>query len=1009
MKRLIFTVVIVFLAQFTWSQSVVTGTVTSADGEPLPGATVQEKGTTNGTVTDVDGNYTINMQNPNGTLVFNFLGFETQEVDVQGRSVVNVSLEQDVSLLEEVVVIGYGAQQERFLTSAISTVDSEEITKTPTNNAMQALQGKVAGVQIVSSGAPGSSPTVRIRGVGSFEGNAQPLFVVDGMFFDEISFLDPNDIATISVLKDASASAIYGMRAANGVVLIETKSGQFNQEPRVVYNGYYGVQNPQNVIKMSNAEQFVGYVNETGDPADISFVQEAFQRYGRSRINPNVPNVNTDWYDEIMDPAPIQNHSLNFYGGSEKVKYSVGGSYFSQDGLLNDHTRDEFNRFNFRTKIDFRPKEWLDVGGNFNVSVSRQYVAENAAWFRAYFAVPIIPAFDSTNVNAEPFQLGNAQLLGYRGTQNPFFPLLYNDNRNDLGKLYGSFFADIDILPNKLSFKTQYNYSLAGRSTRNVNFFHTTGLAESTTSLVREQFTSFDQVFDNFLTYEDIFGKHNLTVVGGYSYRSEFSEFLRARKEDTTAVISRDEEHLWFLNQFQFPDDPGTFDGSTRLFFQSFFGRVAYNYNDRYLFYSTFRRDGNNKFQEKWGEFWTFGAGWILSEENFFDVDFIDFLKLKASWGQLGNDNISPAAGAATLEEGRLTVINGVPVRGRVVNTAFDLIDRWETTEEWNFGLSATFLDNRLTTEANYFERNTEDLAVTIILPLIRQNVRRSVGGIKNEGLEFNFNWRDNLTGDFSYSIGGNFGTLDNEVVSLGGAEGLNAGSSEFRQRSIIGHPFQAFFGYEVVGVFQNEEQISNSGYTSEFIAEQNLEPGDFFFEDQNNDGIINDLDRVVIGSFLPDVTYGFNFELTYKNFDFSMLFQGQAGHDILNRKRGEIIFTNDTNLDANLINNLWRGEGTSNIYPSAAGLRKGWNQNMSEYFVEDGSFFRIQNIRLSYSLIDKEVFGARVPETRIILTAEKPLTVFDYNGFNPEVANGIDRQTYPIPAIYTIGLNIEL
>ena len=997
-------------------QTQVSGTVTSAENnEPLPGVNIIILGTNKGTVTDVDGKYILALEDTENTLVFSYVGFQTETIEVSGRSVIDINLIPDLGNLEEIVVIGYGESNAKELTSAITTVKSEDITQTPTAQAMQSLQGKVAGVQIVSNGAPGAAPAVRVRGIGSFEGNAAPLYVVDGMFVDNIDFLSPNDIATLSVLKDASAAAIYGVRAANGVILIETKAGAYNQKPEIVYEGYYGIQNPQNVLQMSNAQQFVQYVNETGDPADIAFVNNAMQRYGRSRVNPNVPNVNTDWYDEVMEPASMQNHSLTFSGGNELTRYSIGGSYFEQQGLLKE-TRNEYKRLNFRVKIDTDINDWLTLGGNVNISAARQYEGENAAWFRSYFAVPILPVYDDQNVNATPFQLGNARQLGYRGRQNPFYTLLYNDDRNDIGKVLGNFYLDVEIIPSRLSFRTAYNYSLEARNRREVDFAFNDGETDVQSAIRRENITSYDQVWDNYLTYTNNFGLHNLTVVGGYSYRSEFSEILFVRGTEISPNPDRDSEELWYISRalnFDITNIGDTKDEGDnltlngRLFFQSYFGRVAYNYDGRYLLYGTFRRDGNNKFQKKWGNFTTVGAGWVLTEEDFFNVDQIDFLKFRAGWGQMGNDGIRPAVGAPTIEE-RETAINDVLVTGRVLRPTFDLIEQWETTEETNIGITARFLNNRLHMEADYFIRDTENLAVGIVPPVFRDNERRSIGEIRNSGVEVTLNWNGKVSDDLSYAVGGNFATLNNEVRGLGGAESLIAGQAEFRQISIIGEPYQAFFGYEVNGVFQNESQISNSGYTTEFIADNSLVPGDLFFKDQNGDGIIDDQDRVVLGSFFPDLTYGFNFAVSYKNFDLTANFQGQTGHSILNRKRGEIIFTNDTNIDADLANNLWRGEGTSNQYPSAAGLRKGWNQNMSEYFVESGSYFRIQNVRLSYLLDKNELFGATMPDVRITLTAERPLTLFDYNGFNPEVADGVDRQVYPIPAVYTLGLNMK-
>ncbi len=987
----------------------VSGTILDATGFGLPGVTVLEKGTNNGTVTDIDGKYTITVSSPEALLVFSFVGYEAQEILVGNQTTIDLTLAEAIGALDEVLVIGYGTQKERDLTSSISTLKTEDIVKTPAPNAMQSLQGRVAGVQIVSNGAPGASPTVRVRGVGSFEGNAAPLYVVDGMFFDNIDFLNSNDIENISVLKDASAAAIYGVRASNGVILVTTKSGAYEQTPEMVYDGYFGIQVPQNVLKMANTQQFAQYIRETGSAPDIAFLENAIQRYGRSRLDPSIPDVNTDWYSEIMSPASIQNHNLTFNGGSAKTRYSIGGSYFSQDGLQNE-IRNEYKRINLRAKIDTDIKEWLKVGGNFNFAVSRQYVGEDAAWFRAYFSVPTIPVYDQLNTAAAPEMLSNAQQVGYRGSQNPFYPLLYTDNRNNVAKVTGNIYADLTLIPDKLNFRTSYNYSLSMINGRNVNFAYNDGVTESPSALRKQNEARFNQIIDNYFTYNNNWGDHLLTVTAGQSFRSEYGEVLFARGTGLSPNPTWENEEFWYLSNAQNLDLNGIGDVNdntinSQLYYLSFFGRVAYNYDERYLLYGTYRRDGNNKFQQKWGDFFTIGAGWVITEEDFFGVDAIDFLKFRASWGQLGNDGIRPSIGAPTLEE-TSTALGDIRYIGRRLNPTYDLIDRWETTVEKNFGLNAKLMESRLSIDADYFIRDTKNLAVSIIPPVFRSTERRSVGEIRNQGLELNITWADDINDDFSYFIGGNFATLKNAVQSLGGPPSLDAGSAEFRQRSIVGEPYQAFYGYEATGIFQNEEMIQNSGYTAEFITDRNLVPGDLIFKDQNGDGIINDQDRVVLGSFLPKLTYGANLGFSWKDLEFSTLIQGQSGHKILNRKRGEIIFTNDTNIDADLATNLWRGEGTSDKYPSAAGLRKGWNQNFSTYFVEDGTYFRIQNVQLAYTI--RDIFGGKVPATRLTFTAERPLTVFSYNGFNPEVANGIDRQTYPIPAVYTLGLNVK-
>ncbi|WP_422354121.1 SusC/RagA family TonB-linked outer membrane protein [Roseivirga pacifica] len=983
----------------------VTGTIVSSeDGLPLPGVSIREKGTTNGTTTGANGEYRLTVASAESVIVYTFVGFVTQEVTVGNQSTINLTLMTDVSELGEVVVIGYGTQEQKDLTSSIATVNADELTKTPAAQPMQALQGKVPGVQIVSAGAPGASPTVRVRGVGSLESNSAPLYVVDGMFFDNIDFLNSSDIETVSVLKDASASAIYGVRASNGVILITTKSGDYNQAPQIVYDGYYGTQVAQNVMKMANTEQFVNYALATGSAADASFIDNAFQRYGRSHINPNVPDVNTDWYNEVLQTAPIQNHSISVNGGNDATRYAVGLNYFDQQGLLKG-TRNDYERINLRTKLDFDVSEKLTMGVNLNLSNSNQYVAENSVWFKSYFAVPIIPVYDDQNTAATPNQYSNAQQLGYRGSQNPFYDLEYNDNRNQATKILANVYLEYDLIPQMLSFKTAYNYSYSNVVSRNVDFAYHDGVTNVLSALRRSSGNNNNQIWDNYLTFNKDFDLHHLTAVAGYSFRSETSEGVFVRGTELEPDPTKGQDELWYLNGSQI-DIGGSGDYGSAFYGSSYFGRLAYNYDDRYLLYGTFRRDGTNRFQQKWGNFFTVGAGWVLSEEEFFNVSNVDLLKFRGGWGQLGNSGVSAAVGAPTIDP-RFVAIDDTRTPGNVLIPTFDIVDRWETTEELNIGLSSLMFNERLSIEADYFVRDTKNAAVTIILPLIRSNVRRSAGEIRNSGFEFAANWSDFINNELSYRIGGNFATLNNEVLSLGGPQYLNAGSAEFRQRSIIGSPIQAFYGYETDGIFQSQDDIDNSGYTNEFINNSGIEPGDFRYKDQNGDGVIDDNDRVVLGSYLPDLTYGFNIGLSWKNFDFSADFQGQVGHSILNRKRGEIIFTQDTNIDADLATNLWTGEGTSNKYPSATGLRKGWNQSMSDYFVEDGSYFRIQNVRLSYTLNEGQLF-TDMPETRFTFTAERPLTVFDYNGFNPEVANGIDRQTYPIPAIYTLGINLK-
>jgi TonB-linked SusC/RagA family outer membrane protein len=468
-----------------------------------------------------------------------------------------------------------------------------------------------------------------------------------------------------------------------------------------------------------------------------------------------------------------------------------------------------------------------------------------------------------------------------------------------------------------------------------------------------------------------------------------------------------DMEQSWYISQSEEKPEGSIGDGGSREYGLSYFGRVSYNYNDRYLLYATMRADGSSKYQQKWGYFPTIGAGWVISEESFLqDHPIINFLKLRASWGQLGNDKIQASDGAITTFIVN-TAINDVKVSGTQTTNTFSSL-KWELTEETNLGLTARMFKNKLSADADYYIRDTKNAAIYVKIPGTGGSVLKNVGVIRNSGFEMALNWNDETTFGLKYNAGVNFSFLKNKVRDLYGQPYIDGGSAEFRQRSIVGQPLLAFFGYEVLGVYQDQAEID-----ADPSAPDSAVPGDFKYKDQQKQGetgygVINDDDRVILGSYFPTFMYGGNMGLSWKNFDLSLNLLGQVGNKILNRKRGEIIWTADGNLDADLAINRWHGPGTSNKYPSSAGLRKGWNQKMSDYFVEDGAFFRLQNVQLAYNINGKKIFGVNIPDTRISVTAERPLTLFKYNGFNPEVASGIDSQTYPIPAVYTVGLNVK-
>ncbi|WP_299796478.1 TonB-dependent receptor [uncultured Maribacter sp.] len=1007
-KFLTFCILLSHLTVFAQNGISVSGTVFDDNGQPLPGASIIVKGTTTGTQTDFDGLYALNNVPNNGTLVISYIGYSTQEIAVNGQTTMDISLSEDSQALDEVVVVGYGTQKKADLTGSIATIKTEDITRTPTSAAMQSLQGKVAGLQVVSSGAPGTGPTIRVRGIGSYVGGASnPLYVVDGTFFDDIDFLNTEDIETISVLKDASASAIYGVRAANGVVLIETKSGKINQKPEITYNGYQGVQIAQNVVKLSNSEQFATLARESGSDAEAQSIENAIQRYGRSRINPNVPDVNTDWYDLILRHALQQNHSIGVAGGTESVTYSLGLNYFEQEGILN--MKNDYERFNIRSKINVDISNRLNIGVSTLFSNGTTYRPESTAFALAYYATPTMPVLDPSKTEAYPRPYANAQDLGYRGTQNPFPVMENTENRDKIRNTLTTVDLNYQLVPDKLTLKTAFYHNFETTETREVRlpyFFGNGNAFRENAELVKRNATFSEQTWDNTITYNDSYDKHNLTALVGTSYRDRSYEQLEAKGLNFPNGPGIGDES-YFLDLANSIDVDGVGDDGVRQYFFSYFGRIAYNFDSKYLLYGTFRADGTSKYQEKWGYFPTFGVGWVVSEESFLEnSNVIDFLKLRASWGELGNANVDSSTGGITSDavDG---VFGDVRYPGLVTSSDFEAL-KWEVTAETNVGLTARLFDNKLTIDSDYYVRETRDAVIPVSRLLVPGETRQNVGVIRNSGFEIVANWNQKVSDNFSFSVGGNFSTLDNEVLDLAGQENLTSGG-DTAQRTVVGGTISPFFGLKVDGVYQTDEEIQSDPAAQAAIADGlTVAPGDLKFVDQNGDMVIDAQDRVDLGSYLPTYSFGFNLGMNYKAWDFNLNVIGQGGNVIANQKRFAIRQTPDANIDRDFAVNRWNGAGSTNSYPSARGIRNPWsNQFLSSFFVEKGDFVRLQNVTLGYTL--PKLNGKFNPDIRFYITAERPLTFFNYNGFTPEVSDGRDTQTYPIPGVYTVGVNIKI
>ena len=1008
MKTKFSLILLLFFSLISWSQQIeVSGVVTSAsDGMPLPGVSVIVEGTSRGVSTDFDGKYSISVESGQ-KLSFSYVGFKTQSVAITNQTVLNVALEDDVESLNEVVVVGYGTQKKADLTSAIATIKPQELAKTPAAQVVQGFQGKVAGVQISSLGSPGETPQILIRGTNSLSGDSSPLFVVDGMFFDNIDFLNSSEIESVSILKDASASAIYGVKAANGVVLITTKGGKFNKKAEITFSTYYGVQRAQNILKMANAEQFVTFALESGSDSEIASVEQAIQRFGRSRVNPNIPDVNTDWYDEVLRDAEIENYDLQINGGSENISYSLGGNFFFQEGVLD--MKNSYERFNLRARVDAKANDWLNVGGNVLFSNAVKYDDEGSAWQLTYFAVPILPVFDNNFTMADPLPYSDAREIGYRDAQNPF-PLMDNsDRRGERRRTTANFYADFKIIPDHLNFKSNISYNYLGTNERIVllPYFVTDDYQRSVdqSSITRNNAVTENYIWDNTLTYSNVFGEHDLTLLAGMSFRDDYFRSFGARGNfDPSGAFVRNNEKTWYISNTA-EDSRTSYDGGSRFYGFSYFGRAQYKFKDKYLAYATFRAEGSNRYDEKYVYLPAFGLGWEVSKEPFMEnVNFINYLKLRAGWGRLGNNAVAPSIpiSASTVS----TVFNDTFYNGFQFSTVADDID-WEFTEETNIGLSAYMFDNKLSLEADYFVKNTDNLVIPV-LPLVGTEISlQNVGAVRNRGIELAATWRGNISENWGYSISGNFSTIDNEITDLEGQPYINTGTAEARQRLVVGQPINVFYGYQIDGVYQNDAEIAADPVAQSAINEGiNVEPGYFRYRDINNDGVLDADDRAYLGSPVPTHYYGGSLGINYKNFELNVSFYGQGGNKILNTNRMEVIRTQGRNIDAELAINRWRGEGTTNEFPSSEGYRNLWNQRLSKFFLQDGDFFRIQNIQLAYTLKED-----KLPEMRFTLTADRPfLWTKSYNGFNPEVGfDGRDTQTYPIPSVYSLGVSVKL
>lgn len=996
--------ILLFLCLFSFSlfafgQNLsVTGKVSDANGEPLIGVAVLLKGSNIATQTNAQGNYTINVPS-NGTLVFTYLGYTTQEIVVNNRTAINATLAESSQSLEQVVVIGYGTQRKRDLTGSITSIKGEDIEKSPNVNPISSLQGKVAGLTIVNNGTPGSQPTVRIRGVNSTNSSsADPIYVVDGVIQTNIDYVNQGDIESIEVLKDPSSTAIFGVQGGNGVIVITTKRAAKGQT-RISLQSSAGIQTVPNRIDVVDAAGFRRLY--TAQLANLNAAPFDFTNY----------TANTDWQDLVFKTAAMQNHNLSISNSGEKTTTLLSIGYNNQEGVLRNTNFQRFNvRFNEEIRINDNIKVGGDIVGSHYIRNPSDISLNNALW-----AAPIVPvqADENTFYSMPSFQ--RAQV------GNPIATLYRNDG-NEVNKGYrvvGNIFGEIKFLKNftwRSSFYTDLSFNGIRRysplANRIINLGEGTGITETVvdrnvrTSVTQGQneFRKYQQ--DHTLTFDKTIEKHKVTALAGFSTLYTGSALLRVTRRDTSLNIPNNPDY-WYLdivnNSNPSPNiEAGNGAESAQL---SYFGRVNYAYDNKYLVNLSIRRDGISKFApaNRWGTFGSVGLGWVASEEDFFNIDKIDFLKFKTSWGTLGNaigfgENLF-LPGLSVSDVG----VFGDNVYPSVTPAYFpDPNLKWEVIRGFDAGLELKAFDYRLSADIAFYDRTTNNIITDIELVNLDGDYKTNLGTIKNTGIEVALSWADKL-GELSYSFSPNFSYNKNNVESIGNNFNFQILRNNGANRTVSGEPIGHFFGYRQTGIIQSTADLDR------IPAFANSLPGDISYADTNGDGVITPADRVNLGNPFPNFNYGLNLSLGYKNFDFLVEGQGVAGNYVYTQRRTAnfAVF----NYESNRLN-AWTGPGTSNVEPILDNTR-GNNYLFSTYFLEPGDYFRLRTVQLGYTLNSDAIKKIGVKSLRMYVSGQNIKTWSKTTGYTPEapidnvLGGGADNGVFPLPAIYTFGLNV--
>ena len=1011
----------------------VKGTVISGtDNEPLIGASVMVQGTKDGTVTDLDGNFTIAAKNGQ-TLEVSYLGFITQKVKVTG-SVINVTLNEDKQSLDEVVVVGYGVQKKKLVTGATVQLKGDDIAKLNTTNPLSAMQGQTPGVNIVStSGQPGAAMSVTIRGLGTV-GNSQPLYLIDGVGGD-ITTLNPADIESIDVLKDAASAAIYGAQAANGVVLVTTKSGKEGSS-KITYDGYVGWQTLGRKFEMLNANQYMQIMDE----ALLNSYMSPIDWTSLSAIRDANGNVyNTDWIDQAVDNGALTtSHSLAFTGGSKTSTYSISGGYTGQDGLIGGSDVSYYKRYNFRANSEHKMWNGLVTIGEhvgFVYKDSRGMGTGNIYnnnLRSAFSTSPLVPVYDA---NGNYYSTVDSDWNKNDG--NPYGTMMMNRfNQSKNTSVDANVYVQIEPIKN-LKFKTVFGLNYGGSNYRSFTpiYKFTPQSGNGITKVNQSNGNGTSLVWTNTLTYDFDIKDHHISALLGSETTKYDGESTGSYGVNLTAGFD-DWEHAYVENTEKGHADRkvsgGPYDATRG---QSFFARLGWSWKDRYMVNATMRADGSSKFAKghRWGYFPSVSAGWTLTEEDFMKsaASWLDFLKLRLSWGQVGNANINcyqylaPVTTSKTNYNFGATGGTDAWVMGAYTERLANEKVKWETSEQYNVGLDARFLRQRLSLTLDGYIKNTKDWLVQAPIRATAGTGGPVINGgdVKNKGIEVGLSWNDNIGRDFTYSVGANFAYNHNEVGNIPTLDGIIHGkdnqiysNAEEFYRAENGHAIGYFWGYKTAGLFQNQKEINDWIAAGNGIYQADVKPGDVKYVDVNHDGVINASDKVDLGNGLPKYTFGFNFNLAWKGFDLSANFTGAAGFQIAQSYR------NPDSSQANYSRRIlkrWTGEGTSNEIPRVTYGDVG-NWLFSDLYLQDGDYIRLQNLTMGYDF-KKLISWKGLSKMRLYFQVQNLFTLTKYDGMDPEIGSfngtdgnssdswvsGVDMGYYPHPRTFIVGLNL--